>query len=70
MTELNATNLTPPVTLTDAEAEAVAGGLALVVGRLGGCPTCTSGGYLDPRAAIAQVINPAESAVSIGAAGG
>jgi hypothetical protein len=65
----DATNPRSLVTLTDAEADAVAGGLTLVVGRPGGCPTCTSGGYLDPRAAIAQVVNPAESAVSAGAAG-
>ena len=66
MKELEATKLTPPVALTEHEAEAVAGGLSLVgVGRLGGCPGCTSGGYLDPRASLAQVVLPVES-VSVG----
>jgi hypothetical protein len=54
-----------PVTLTDREAQAVAGG-ALALARLGGCPTCTSGGYLDLRAALGQVINPATNVAAVG----
>jgi hypothetical protein len=60
MKELDTPNPTPPVALTERETEAVAGGV-LVVGRPGGCPGCTSGGYLDPRAAFVQVINQVET---------
>jgi hypothetical protein len=60
MKELDTTNLMRPVELAERDAEAVAGGVTLTVGRPGGCPGCTSGGYFDPRAPFAQVINPAE----------
>ena len=66
MKELDATKLIP---LTEREVETVAGGTTLVVGRLGGCPGCTSGGYLDPRAAFAEIINPAQVATAGGALG-
>ncbi len=65
MTELDATKLTSPAALTECEAEAVAGGVTLIVGRPGGCPGCTSGGYFDPRGGFAPMINPVES-VSVG----
>jgi hypothetical protein len=61
MKDLDATDLTPPVALTESEIESVAGGLALTVGRLGGCPGCTSGGYLDLASRFTQIVNPAIS---------
>ena len=57
MKELDTTKPILPVALTDRESQAVAGG-ALVVARLGGCPGCTSGGYLDARAALGAIVNP------------
>jgi hypothetical protein len=59
MNELEATKLTPPVVLTESDAEAVAGGATTIVNRPGSCQACTSGGYRDPR--FTQVINPVES---------
>ena len=53
-----------PVTLTDLEAEAAAGG-ALVLARLGGCQGCTSGGFLDARAALGQIVNPATNVAAV-----
>ena len=58
MNEHDATKPMLPVPLTDSEAQAVAGG-AFVLPKLAGCPTCTSGGFLDARAALALVVNPA-----------
>jgi hypothetical protein len=55
--ELDTTKPMLPVALTDREAQAVAGG-ALVLARMGGCPGCTSGGYLDAKAALGAIVNP------------
>ena len=57
MKELDTTKPILPVALTDREAQAVAGG-ALVLARMGGCPGCTSGGYLDAKAALGAIVNP------------
>lgn len=64
MTKLDTVDSMPPATLTDREAEAVAGG-ALLLPRPGGCPTCTSGGYLDFRDALGAVINPAINVAAV-----
>lgn len=64
MKELDAVNAMPPVTLTDREAQAVAGG-ALVLARPAGCSSCTSGGFLDARAALGLVVNPATNVAAL-----
>ncbi len=63
MKELDEAKVIP---LNEREAEAVAGGTTLVVGRLGGCPGCTSGGYFNPSASFAQIVNPAQAVVAVG----
>ena len=65
MNELDAEKPMLPVTLTDQEAQEVAGG-ALVLARLGGCPGCTSGGFFDARAALGQIVNPATNVAVAG----
>ena len=66
MNEHDATKPMLPVPLTDSEAKAVAGG-AFVLPKLAGCPTCTSGGFLDARAALALVVNPVMPAAGVSA---